>query len=182
MADLLKLVEDPRVTVRRAGAPDAEGTCVVLLECLPRVQQDGHRALVDEFYLHHFLKTPGFADESRGKHLDYEELIELTCFFCRRSGIERRAIAAPDVGIKCELRDGQHAAADVQYAAVHLSGIVFENAQAGDFSYQVAGIVLRIVAANAKQDQQSQPDLAGDFFVDRDLGAAYPLDDGTHVV
>ncbi|MGB7601230.1 MAG: deoxyribodipyrimidine photo-lyase [Candidatus Sulfotelmatobacter sp.] len=29
MADLLKLAEDPRVTVRRAGAPDAEGTCVV---------------------------------------------------------------------------------------------------------------------------------------------------------
>ena len=29
MADLLKLTEDPRVTVRRAGAPDAEGTCVV---------------------------------------------------------------------------------------------------------------------------------------------------------
>ena len=29
MSDLLKLTEDPRVTVRRAGAPDAEGTCVV---------------------------------------------------------------------------------------------------------------------------------------------------------
>ena len=29
MSHLLKLTEDPRVTVRRAGAPDAEGTCVV---------------------------------------------------------------------------------------------------------------------------------------------------------
>ena len=29
MSDLLKLAEDPRVTVRRTGAPDAEGTCVV---------------------------------------------------------------------------------------------------------------------------------------------------------
>ena len=29
MSDLKKLTEDPRVTVRRAGAPDAEGTCVV---------------------------------------------------------------------------------------------------------------------------------------------------------
>jgi deoxyribodipyrimidine photo-lyase len=29
MSELLKLAEDPRVTVRRAGAPDAEGACVV---------------------------------------------------------------------------------------------------------------------------------------------------------
>jgi deoxyribodipyrimidine photo-lyase len=29
MSDVLRLTEDPRVTVRRAGAPDAEGTCVV---------------------------------------------------------------------------------------------------------------------------------------------------------
>ena len=29
MSDLLKLTENPRVTVRRAGAPDPEGTCVV---------------------------------------------------------------------------------------------------------------------------------------------------------
>jgi deoxyribodipyrimidine photo-lyase len=29
MSDLLKPTEDPRVTVRRPGAPDAEGTCVV---------------------------------------------------------------------------------------------------------------------------------------------------------
>ena len=29
MSHLLKLTEDPRVTVRRAGAPDAEGACVV---------------------------------------------------------------------------------------------------------------------------------------------------------
>jgi deoxyribodipyrimidine photo-lyase len=29
MSHLAKLTEDPRVTVRRAGAPDAEGTCVV---------------------------------------------------------------------------------------------------------------------------------------------------------
>ena len=29
MSDLLKLAEDPRVTVRRAGAPDAQGACVV---------------------------------------------------------------------------------------------------------------------------------------------------------
>jgi deoxyribodipyrimidine photo-lyase len=29
MDDLKKLSQDPRVTVRRAGAPDAEGACVV---------------------------------------------------------------------------------------------------------------------------------------------------------
>ncbi|MGA7301657.1 MAG: deoxyribodipyrimidine photo-lyase, partial [Candidatus Sulfotelmatobacter sp.] len=29
MSHLLKLTEDPRVTVRRAGAPDAQGACVV---------------------------------------------------------------------------------------------------------------------------------------------------------
>ncbi len=29
MSDLLKLTENPRITVRRAGAPDPEGTCVV---------------------------------------------------------------------------------------------------------------------------------------------------------
>src|SRR5208283_2389603 len=29
MSDLLKLTENPRVTVRRAGPPDPNGTCVV---------------------------------------------------------------------------------------------------------------------------------------------------------
>ena len=121
------------------------------------IQQNRDRPLIRQFYFHHFLKTPGFADESCGTNFGYEELIELTRFFCRRSGVERRAIAVAHVGIESKLRNRQHASANIQQAAIHLSVVVFENTQAGNLSRQVTGISLGIVSSNPPDERFPRP-------------------------
>ena len=53
------------------------------LERLRRIQQNRHRALVYQFYFHHFLEAAGFAVQAGGANLFYEELVELARFFGR---------------------------------------------------------------------------------------------------
>jgi len=86
------------------------------LERLRRIQKDRHWALVHQFHLHHFLEAAGFAVQAGGANLFYEEFVELARLFGRRGGIEGWALASSHVAVERELRDRQHAAADVMHA------------------------------------------------------------------
>jgi hypothetical protein len=78
------------------------------------------------------------------------------------------------------LADDQHLSADFGQPQIHLSLVVFENPQTGDFLSQGRGILLRIALGHPHEDDESALDGAGQFAGHRYSGARNPLDDGTH--
>jgi hypothetical protein len=152
------------------------------LESLPRIQQDSDRPFIRELDFHHFLKASSFAAQAGGANLLHKEFVELSSLFRWCGTIERGPLAAAHIAVERKLRDRQNATANLSHAAVHLSLIVFKHAQGDDFLGQVNCVGYGVCAPNGQQDQQPRADLARDLTVHRDLGMAYSLHDGTHVV
>ena len=70
------LCGQPRAAVVHASNfLSAETATVMPLEVLPRVQQNGHRAFVDQFHLHHLLEASGLAAEAGRADAFNEKLI-----------------------------------------------------------------------------------------------------------
>ena len=84
------------------------------------------------------------------------------------------------------MRHQQHGAAGVLHGAVEFAGFVFENAQAGDFVGNIAGIGFGVGMAHAQQHHQAGFDLAAALAALAghriNVGAAHFLDNGTHWV
>ena len=156
------------------------GWCTHPSEEFLRIEKDGDGAVVDEFDLHVLLEASGFASKSGGADLGDEVFVERAGDGRRSSGIKRRALAAANVPEERELRNGENAAADIADRKVHFSGFVFENTKASDFFGEVVGVGFGISRSNAEQDEKSAADLARDFVVDGNLGAADALHHGTH--
>jgi hypothetical protein len=112
--------------------------------------------------------------------LIYEELVELAGFLGRSGGVKGRALAATDVSVEGELGNCQNASAHILEAAVHLSLIVFEDAEADNFFGEVVGIGFGVIPSDSEKNEQAEGNLAGDLLVNGNFGAAYALDDGTH--
>src|SRR5206468_9788972 len=89
--------------------------------------------------------------------------------------------AAGEVGGKGELRNGEHAAADVLEREVHLPGRVLEDAQAGDLARRFLRALPRIPLLGAEEDEQAPADPADGLSFDPDHRARYALDDELHV-
>jgi hypothetical protein len=109
-----------------------------------RIEEDGDRAIVEEFDLHVLLEASGFAGKSGGADLTDEIFVEWAGNVRRSRRIKRRALAAADVPEDSELRYGEDAAADIGDAEVHLSVVIIENTEAGDFFGEVGSVGIRI--------------------------------------
>ncbi len=173
-----------RVSLRDGKVGAALKTALESSEELLRVEEDGDRAVVDEFDLHVLLKASGFAGESGSADLVDEVFVEWASNVRGSRRIKRRTLAAANVPEESELGNGQNAAADIANAEVHLSAFIIKHSQAGDFFGEVRGVGFGVRRRHAEQDEKSAANLAGDcvfFSVNHaDLGAANPLHDGTH--
>ena len=153
-------------------------------EQLLRVEEDGHRAIVEEFDLHVLLEASGFAGESGGADLADEMFVERASDVRRSRRIERWALSAADVPEESKLRDGEHAAPDIRNAEVHLARVIIENTKPGDFFGEVVGVGFGVRRRHAEEHEKSAADLAGDFVIlsitHADLSAANALHHGTH--
>ena len=106
---------------------------VALYAKLLRVEQDRHRAIIDQRHIH-------MCAESALLHLKSLRAQRLVEFEPDPFGMlgfagahEARTIAFSGVREQCELRDRQNRAADVVDRQIHLALFVFEHAQIRDF-------------------------------------------------
>ena len=111
----------------------------------------------------------------------HEQFVEFSRLRWWRGSVERGPLAAPNVAEQGELRNHQHASANLLNASVHFSLVVFKHAQSRNFFRQVDGIGLAVVPADAKQNQQTRANFTGNLSIHRDFGPAHPLHDSTHV-
>ena len=79
-----------------------------------------------------------------------------------------------------ELRDHQQRAADVVERAVHLPGVVVEDAQADDLAAEEIGLGRRVARRDAEQHAETVADGADHLAVDRHPGFAHPLHHRPH--
>src|ERR1700741_3857327 len=77
------------------------------------VDQDGHRAVVDQLDAHHGLEFARGNGQLSRAQFSHDAFIQRAGVLGRRRGIERRTPALANVAIQRELRDDEHGAADV---------------------------------------------------------------------
>src|SRR5215467_3911872 len=91
------------------------------------VDQNGHRAVVDQLDVHHGLEFACGNGELSRTQFSHDAFVELTGPIGRRRCVERGPPAFSNVAVESELRDDKHAAADVEYRSVHIAtAIAFE--------------------------------------------------------
>ena len=145
------------------------------------VEQDGHRAVIDQLDVHHGLKFAGGHRQGRCAQFSHEILIQRASELGWRGTVEGRPASPPHVAIQRELRHHEHSAADVDDGSIHWL-VVFALEQtcvpnlAGDVSHLFRAIVTR----DAKQHEQAVPNLADDAIADTDACFGYALNNGTH--
>ena len=93
---------------------------------------------------------------------------------------EARAITAPRIGRKRELRDEQQPAAGIAEAQVHLPRAVREQAEGQDPVDEACGARLRVAALGAGEREDAGTDLADGAAVDRDARFGDPLEQRDH--
>jgi hypothetical protein len=150
-------------------------------EPLPRIQQYRHRPFVRQFYLHHFLETPGFAPQTSGSDSLHKVFVEFARLLGRSGCVERGTLAASRVSVERELRDHQQRSANFCNGKIHFAASVFKNPQAVNFLGKIIRIGPRVSAAHAEQHQQPEADLAHDLAIDSNSRAAHALHYGAHL-
>ena len=78
------------------------------------------------------------------------------------------------------MRNHQRRTADLGQREVDLPLTIIEQAQVRDFIRYVAGIVFRVTLGDPDQNQQSVPDLANRFALDRNLRFGHSLNYRPH--
>jgi len=98
------------------------------------------RPVVDELDLHVGAELAGGHRRVALTRDAQHGVVERAAERRRRGAREARAVAARGVGRQRELADQQQAAAHVLHAAVHLAGVVGEDAQLQQLVDQFAGL------------------------------------------
>src|SRR5271157_2648456 len=132
------------------------------------IEENRHWSLVDQLDLHCFLEAPGFAAQSKGAGALHEVSIQRVGEFRSSRRVERRALALAYVPKQGELRHDQHRAAELRDAAIHLSFVIFKDAQAGNFVGEIIGVGFGVVVRDAQKDQQSSGYFSREFSVNLD--------------
>lgn len=126
------------------------------------------------------LEAPGVDGHLLGARDVDEALVEGARLLGRCRRAERRPAAATAVAVERELGHDQHRAADVGERAIHLPGVVVEDAQADDFAAEAVGVGGLVTGGDAEEHAQSLADGADDVAVDRHLRFADALYHGSH--
>ena len=84
-------------------------------------------------------------------------------------------------GVKGELADDQHVAANIGEGVVHQSVVVVEDAQSGDLAAEPLDVFGGVGVLDAEQHDEAKADFTAHLVADGDRGFARPLDDYPHV-
>src|SRR3954470_3588823 len=155
-------------------------SCPLWLESFFRVEQDRHRTVIHQLDLHHRLKDARLAAKPQRANALDEMLVELARLLRPRRIVERRALALSHIPIERELRDGEHRAPDIRYRQIHLSSVIFKDAQPGDLLPKIISRSFGIRMRDSEQHQQSALDPANDLPVHRHRRSRNSLYHGTH--
>ena len=85
------------------------------------------------------------------------------------------------IGIQRELRDDEHAAADVRKREIHLARRIGKDAQMHDLLRETRRVRLRILRRNAEENQIPAVDLTAHLAVDADIRRIDPRHHRAHV-
>src|SRR6266581_2157949 len=133
-------------------------TCV-LSKRLVGVEEDGDRAFIDKLDGHHSLKYPGRYGDSKLAKPFGEFFIERFRLVRWSGGDEARPALPSRVAVERELRDNQRAAVRVEQRSVHLSLLVFEDSQIGNFFGERSGGCGRVLPPNTQENHQPRSKL-----------------------
>ena len=93
---------------------------------------------------------------------------------------EARAAALAAVAVQGKLRDGEYAAANVEYRAIHFALVVGEDAQVSALFSAEAQRLVVIARAEADEQDQTLANLAVELAIDVDTSVADALDEDFH--
>ncbi len=93
---------------------------------------------------------------------------------------ETGAAALAAVAVQGELRDGEHAATNVEYRAIHFALVIGEDAQVSALFSAEAQRLLVVARAEADEQDQTLADLAVELAIDVDASVADALDEDFH--
>ena len=94
--------------------------------------------------------------------------------------VETRTPSARDGAGQRELRHGQDRAAGFGDVAIHLAGVVAENAQLANLLRGIEHDLLGVAFLYRGEDEQAGSDLGDDLFADGNGRAANALNDALH--
>jgi hypothetical protein len=98
----------------------------------------------------------------------------------RSRRVESGAFATADISQKRELRYHKNCSSDITDGQTHLSILIFEDAQPGDFVCQIVGVSFSVIVGNADKYQKAAINVSCDLAVHRDLGTLHSLHNGAH--
>ena len=101
-------------------------------------------------------------------------------FFWRGRLIKAGTASLAAVAVESELRNAEHATADVEQRAIHLAVVVGKDAQISAFFGAEAQGLFVIGGAEADEKEQALLDLADGRIIDSDAGMANALDKSSH--
>ena len=93
---------------------------------------------------------------------------------------EAGATALAAVAVQGKLRDGEYAAANVEYRAIHFALVIGEDAQVSALFSAEAQRLLVVVRAEADEQDQTLANLAVEFAINVDTSVADALDEDFH--
>src|SRR6266511_89742 len=149
--------------IARPGPPPATGTGrapggAPRLRFLS-IEDDRHRALVDELDLHAGAEDATLDVHALGAERVAEALVEQNGCVRRSGAGKARPVALTRVRDQRELADHEGAPAGVQETSVELARFVLEDAEPGDLSGQAVCIGFRVRARDAEQNEEPGADL-----------------------
>src|SRR5215470_529295 len=132
------------------------------LERVIRIEEDGDRAFINQLHGHHGLKDSSGDRDSQLANRFAKFFVKSFCQFRWRRGDETRPPLAARVAIQGKLRNSQYAAIHLEQRAVHLSLIVFKDAQIHASFRHACYNRGSVVAAHSEQNHQPWANLPRD--------------------
>ena len=156
------------------------GLFLVLFPVLA-VDGEGDGAVVDEGDFHVCAELAGFHRLAKLAFQCGDELFVQRDSDLRLGGAgEGGAVAFLGAGVKGELADHQHAAADLGERAVHQAIVVVKDAQPGDLAAEPLDVLGGVGVLNAEKHDEALANAATHLAADGDGGFARSLDDCPH--
>ena len=144
------------------------------------VEQQRHRAVIQQAYVHVGLKHTGFNGQALAFQFSRHTLIESIRLFRTSRLDETRSATLSTVAVQSELAYEKHRSVDVSKSEIHLSIGVFEDSKTGDFSGDQYDVILRVILGNSQQYEEAPLNAPDDSVLHRDRGFGNTLNDGSH--
>src|SRR5215211_2349636 len=124
------------------------------------VEDDRHRAVVDELDLHPRAEDAGLDGDSQMTERAAEAFVDRLRLLRTSRARERGAVSPRGVGDERELADDEGGAAGVHQRAVELAVVALEDAQPRNLARQPFRLLGGIPGGHAEQDDEPAPDRA----------------------